>query len=385
MKKKIGIITILKVGNYGAELQAYATQAILKKLGYDAEIIDYLFYKHPHHKKTKRSTPILPFTLSAKLKEWFYPKLSKLKSFRYKDSLKKREERFSQFHIENTSMSTTYRSIDELYATKMNYDVYMVGSDQVWNPGVYSNIEPYFLTFAPLGARRVAYASSFGVEILPEGCKTFYRELLSKFDAIGVREEKAVNITNEICKKNIAQWVLDPTLLLSSVDWASVNKPIRIAEKQYILLYELTPCEYIRELAYYFHNKLGLPIVRICKNAAKEERSSSSIVNIIDAGPAEYLSAIENASLVLTNSFHGTAFSINFSKDFYVITPRRKHNNSRQQSLTRLFGLENRLLIEGAEFPAIEKLKIDYEKVSLILEQERDKSIKFLINAIDGE
>ncbi len=131
---KIGIITILKVENYGAELQAYATQAILKKLGYDAEIIDYLFYKNPGHNKTKASSPVLQFSFHTKLKEWLYPKITSFKSILNRKTKKRRTQRFIEFHTQNTSLSETYSSIDKLFSSMMNYDVYITGSElcSIW-------------------------------------------------------------------------------------------------------------------------------------------------------------------------------------------------------------------------------------------------------------
>ena len=153
---KVGIITILKVNNYGAELQAYATQAALKKLGYEAEIIDYLFYKNPNHKPTRRSRPMFSHSLVVKVKERLYPIIERLRSARNKKSQQLRKQRFEMFHRDNTSMSATYHIIDELYAAKMDYDVYLTGSDQVWNPNIYSSLDPYFLDFAPKESKRIS-------------------------------------------------------------------------------------------------------------------------------------------------------------------------------------------------------------------------------------
>lgn len=381
---KIGIITILKVNNYGAELQAYATQAVLKKLGYDAEIIDYLFYKHPKHKKTKASAPLFTFPFVCKLKEWLYPKISALKSLPNHAAFDCREKRFDDFHKENTSLSPTYYSIDELYSAHLDYDVYVTGSDQVWNPGIYSSIAPYFLTFAPKGKKRIAYASSFGVEQIPVYAINYYKEWLRAYDAIGVREKNALKLVEDIANVK-ATLVLDPTLLLTKNDWDKVSKPV-IPEIRgnYILLYELTPCPYILELAYYLSKNKGLRIVRICKDAHKQDKGHN-IINIIDAGPAEFLSLFSGASLIITNSFHGTAFSINFQKDFYTVLPLRKKNNSRQRSLLELFGLTERLIMESSPLPDALKMNIDYTYANQRLNEERNKSIHYLQHAIDGK
>lgn len=377
---KVGIITILKVNNYGAELQAYATQAALKKLGYEAEIIDYLFYKNPNHKPTRRSRPMFSHSLVVKVKERLYPIIERLRSARNKKSQQLRKQRFEMFHRDNTSMSATYHIIDELYAAKMDYDVYLTGSDQVWNPNIYSSLDPYFLDFAPKESKRISYAASFGVTQIPDYAKAYYRKQLLNYSVIGVRERSAVNIVKAIAGKD-AEWVLDPTLLLSQEEWQKVSRPCHI-NGEYILIYELTPCSYIRQLAEHFHQEKGWKMVRVCKSVIPEEKDGS-ILNITDAGPAEFLSLVANATLVVTNSFHGTAFSVNFNRDFYTILPMRKQNNSRQRSLLEMFGLTERLLMEGSPMPNASSMTIDYTTVSMRLSNERRKSINFLKQAID--
>lgn len=379
--KKVGIITILKTNNYGAELQAYATQAILNKLGFKSEIIDYLFYKNQHHKRTRKSLPVFKFGLKKRFAEWAYPLVMSLNALGSRKQSGIRAYRFDKFHKENTALSTVYRSMDELYAAKLDYDVYMVGSDQVWNPGVYSSLLPYMLTFAPEEKKRIAYASSFGVSQIDKSQEWFYKKYLPQFSAIGVREKNAVALVDKIsgCK---ATWVLDPTLLLTKEDWLKVAKHSYDIPKDYILLYELTPCPYILELAKYFKEKNGMDIVRICKNASVEDRDGD-ILNIIDAGPAEFIDLFVNAGMVITNSFHGTAFSINFGKDFCTIAPARKHNNSRQKSILELFGLEERLISENTPFEALSIKEINYPNVKKRLDEEREKSLCFLTNAID--
>lgn len=376
---KIGIITILKVNNFGAELQAYALQRILNLLGYDAEIIDYLFYKNPQHIKTVRSKPNFHFGIKKILAEKVYPLYMWGKTLLDPKDKKIRAQRFALFHQVHTKLSKTYRTIDELFSAKLDYDVYMVGSDQVWNPGIYSSLDPYFLKFAPKGKKRLAYASSFGVSEIPSYAYTYYHDSLKAFDVIGVREANAVDLVKNLCGKK-AQWVLDPTLLLTKKDWndiAVVPEAVKNFQNGYILLYELTPCPYILRLAYHLNKTLSLPIVRVCKSASIEDKDKM-ILNITDAGPAEFVGLFSNAQLVITNSFHGTAFSINLERNFYTVAPLRKQNNSRQQSLLRLFGLENRLLMEGEQFRSVNDVSIDYDPVRKLLSEERNKSIQFL-------
>lgn len=377
---KIGIITILKVNNYGAELQAYATQAVLKRLGYDAEIIDYLYYKNKKHIRTQLSRPLFPIPLKKTLAEFLYPIISDIKRLCYCRQASIRENKFEVFHQKYTSLSRTYRTIDSLYSGATDYDVYIAGSDQIWNPGTFSSLDPYFLAFAPEVKKRIAYASSFGVNTIPEYAKQYYSTQLSRFHAIGVREKDATGLIKSLCGKE-STWVLDPTLLLDKNEWRKVSSSINNWPERYILIYELTRCKYIKNLALHFSKMMNLPIVRICKDSVPED-NAASIIQITDAGPGEFLTLFEKASLIVTNSFHGTAFSLNFNKNFYTVVPRRKDNNSRQRSILQLCGLEHRLLTEGSDYP--EKIQdIDYNTVNGIIKEERDKSIKFLTDAIN--
>lgn len=373
---RIGIITILKVNNYGAELQAYALQAVLKKLGNDAEVIDYLFYKNRKHIKTKRSKPLFKFGLKKRMAEKLYPILTQMREHR-SEAYIRREANFEKFHCQNTSLSETFATIDELYASCPDYDVYVSGSDQVWNPGIYSSVLPYLLDFAPEGKRRIAYASSFGVGSLPADARTVYQKMLSKYAAIGVRESSGVDIVRSLGLNAVN--VLDPTLLLDKEDWMKVSVNPDGLPAEYILIYEITSSPYLANVAKEVASRMNIPMVRICRSASKEDNDA---VNVLDAGPAEFLSLMRHAAFVVTNSFHGTAFSINFQKPFFVVTPSRKDNNSRQKNLLNLLGLSHRLLMEGDPVPT--DMAIDYCDATCRLNEEREKSINFLTSAING-
>ncbi len=379
--KKVGIITILKVNNYGAELQAYATQKVLQLMGYDAEIIDYLFYKNSHHKRTKMSAPTAKMSLKKHIQEYLFPILAKWRARHYREAQEAREAKFDLFHKENTRLSVCYDTVDKLKSAKLDYDVLISGSDQVWNPGIYSSLDPYLLRFGTEKMKRIAYASSFGVSSLPEDVKEYYKEALQNYSAISVREDKAVDIVKSVSGCD-AQLVLDPTLLLNKEQWMSVAKPVdNLIGEPFVLIYELSNIPYIKQVAKYISEQTGMPIVRICKNASVED-SEKDIINIIDAGPAEFLYLLDKAGYVVTNSFHGTAFSINFNKQFYTIIPKGKANNSRQRSILKLMDCEDRMLIEGSAMPEIELL--DTKKVAVILQSERKKSMNYLKAAIDG-
>jgi hypothetical protein len=384
MCKKVGIITIFKVNNYGAELQAYATQKALQIMGYDAELINYPFYKNERHIRTTASRPVFPMTVKKKFEEWAYPKIAKFKLLiQHNKNDEKRKANFERFYINFARLSPEYRKIEELYNTDRLYDAYIVGSDQVWNPGIYSSLDPYFLKFAPRDKKRLSYASSFGVSSFPDYTREYYKEALTDLNAIGVREENAVQIVKDLSGRQ-AQWVLDPTLLLDASDWSSIAKKMEEIPEKFVLLYELTPCPSLKEFALYIAKEKNAKVVRLTKDAAAVEMDGS-VINVPVAGPSEFLWMFEHAAFVVTNSFHGTAFSINFNKDFYVVTPARKKNNSRQQSILKLFNLSERLINEGEPLPQKGLWNIDYNPVNKILEEEIKKSKLFLKNAIDGE
>ena len=379
-KKSIGIVTIAKVNNYGAELQAYATQCALKKMGHDAEIIDYLYYVHPEYKKTKMSQPLeKSFVRSCKI--LLYNLLTRFKQRGYRKELRLRRERFKQFHSENTSFSKTYYSMNELYAASHSYDIYMSGSDQVWNPNSYTSLKPYLLSFAPRGAKRIAYASSFGVSSIPHTYKALFAENLNQFSSIGVRESKGVEIVEEITNTPV-QCVLDPTLLLNKEDWSRVARNLDVFDGKYILVYELADNPYIMELAQLMSKRLNCKVIRLCKDAIRYEDDELA-VNVLNAGPAEYLYAFMNAQFIVTNSFHGTAFSINFSKDFYTVISDKKNNNSRQISLLEMFGLTERLVVANTDFDTLTQSHVNYNEVNKRLEEQRVCSFNFITRAIN--
>ncbi len=379
---KIGIVTILKTNNYGAELQAFALQYKLQKLGFNAEIIDFLFYKNTNFIRTRRAKPFVKIGLRKWLKEFLNPFAERLMAFPHRVAKKARDLRFIHFHETHSRFSPrTFRSVDELYNTKLSYDVYLVGSDQVWNPFSNINLEPYFLTFAPKGKKRISYASSFGVSIIPEDAQPIYQELLNNLDHISVREAQGVNLVQGLTGRS-AQHVLDPTLLLDDSEWGKVAS-FSFETSDYLLLYVLSSSDYATQLAKKIAADLDLTLVRICKNAVRQD-ADDSIINIIDAGPAEFVGLFMNASFIITNSFHGTAFSVNFEKPFYTILPQHKSNNSRQEGLLSSLGLSNRAIPEGTSMPVQGEYFVDFSEARLSLVQARKLSTDFLVNAIKG-
>lgn len=382
--KKIGIITILKCNNFGAELQAYATQKKLSLMGYDAEIIDMLYYKHPDFKSTRMSKPFVKKSVKEKIVELI--KFSILNPIIYNmvplfsKKLRTRNRKFDEFHEKNTKLSETYRSIDELYRNCKEYDVYIVGSDQVWNPGTGMNIEPYFLTFAPESKKKISYASSFGVTSIAPPYKAKFHELLNNLDHISVRESAGVNLVKEIANKR-AELVLDPTLLLNKAEWNTCGSGIKLNEGKYVLVYEVHPSEKIQQMALDYAHKNNMPVYRVGVRGIFNWKTKG-ITNLVDIGPADFVSLFENAAMVFTNSFHGTAFSVNLGKDFYTVLSKVGKKNSRMTSLLSILGLESRIIYHEDD-TAIDYSSYDKERTQELLQAERDKSVRYLEKSIN--
>jgi len=379
--KKIGIITILNVNNYGAELQAFALHHKLKLMGYQNEIINYLYYKNPAYRPETKSAPLIEQGLKSKLKEAILKRIDMFAQFANPKIAKKRSQRFDDFHGQLTKTSKPFKSYSELYKADHPYDTFIVGSDQVWNPNNHTSIEPYYLTFAPKGAKKISYASSFGVESISKQHHHIYKNLINNLDFISTREDDGVKIIKSITGKD-AVHVVDPTLLLSKTEWEKILVPYE-ENAPYILLFVFKNSKYVTDLAFHLQKQTGYKIIRVCKNEMRVE-PDSKILNIRDMGPCEFLGLYQKASIVLTTSFHGTIFSLIFEKPFYTITPASKNNNSRQQSLLAMIDQQSRLIKEGDQFPDLENLVIDYTKVREIIEERRKASIAFLEKAINN-
>lgn len=385
---KIGIITIVKVNNYGAELQAFALEKKLQQLGYNAEIIDYLYYKNWRYKDSTMSKAFIPMNYKEKI--LYYLKY-RLINFSidcicpfFNKAIKKRRNNFLEFHKINTQFSQRFTSMPALYNYYPQYDVYMVGSDQVWNPFTSSSIEPYFLTFVPKEKNKIAYASSFGVTTIPESLKRKYQELLSNLNHISVREQSGVTLIKQLIDKK-TYLALDPTLLLNKKDWNKVMKIYPNMPPKYVLIYQLSDSHAIINLALRIGKQYKMKIYRICKRAYANTYNDG-IINILDAGPAEFLSLIYNATFMITNSFHGTAFSINFNIPFYSIISSQKSNNSRLESLLNITKLNSRLLKDNVQIESVDISKsIDYTIANNILESYRKQSIEYLTNSIENK
>ena len=368
---KIGIITIQKCNNYGADLQAYALGAKLRSMGYDAENIDYLFYKHPRHQGSKLEKPTLPISLKNRIKELLSPIIATLKGLRNRCVSIERRKRFDEWFNANVKVGREYRSVKSLYDDPPKYDVYVTGSDQVWNPRLYSNIKPYFLDFAPQDKRCIAYASSIGVPTISPLVYKTYKKLLARYSAIGVREPTSERIIAGMGLCAPVKTVVDPTLLLTCEEWLAVaRQPKDVRPYSYVVEYNLEGKEAIHAFAMRCAKQLSVSLIDITASAY---------------GPGEFLWLFAHARAAVVCSFHGTIFSVMNKVPFYsVYQESAGRNGGRIALFAKSIGLGDRMIPYSRLGSVQLDFIVDFTNAERSLEKIRHDSTEFLRSAIDG-
>ena len=250
----------------------------------------------------------------------------------------------------------------------------------MWAPGTGMNLEPFFLTFAPEGRKRISYASSFGVTSLPKQNEEKFKELLNGLDCISVRETAGSNIVKQVTGRE-ARVVLDPTLLLNKKEWKECSSGFNPNKNGYVLVYEVHPSAKIQQLAIEYAKEYSIPVYRVGVRGMFNWKTEG-IENLVDIGPADFISLFENASIVFTNSFHGTAFSVNLSKNFYTVLSKAGKKNSRMTSLLSILGLESRIVYQE-DCSNVSFEQYDTAKAQEQLQAEREKSVRYLKESIN--
>ncbi len=363
--KKIRTITFHNAHNYGAMLQAYALIKKLDELGYDAEIIDYrnpiienrykvikVYGKNPIKIIRQMAIQISEYSIN-----------------------KKRYMAFSKFMKEKLKCSkNTYYDVKDI---KEDADVYITGSDQVWNPNIVGEIsDAYTLNFGNREIKRISYAASIGNSNIEPKYVNEYKNKLEKIDFISVREEDAKESLKKIIDKDITI-VLDPTLLLTKEEWNKEIKECPKEKEKYILAYVVEDNEEYRKIVNYLSEKTGLKVIHF----EKKDNYKNVLKNAYTEGPMEFVNLIKNAEYVVATSFHATVFSILYNKKFFII-PHKK-TGSRVTNLLDKLNIKDRIYYNLDEFKNIDyNLETNWNNVERILEEERKKSIKFLLNSI---
>lgn len=380
---RIGLLTIQKPPeNYGASLQCYALWKYIRSLGYDCEVIDLYRPWHPEYVPGSRD-PQVKKSASQRFKSFLRRLTGRSKRQNKARLTGPRRKAFETFNA-LPDYSNPYKSVDELYRNPPLYDVYMAGSDQIWNPAMPIVNEAYFLTFAPEGAPRISYASSFAVDELDAKTSDKYACWLSRFSSISVRERTGVGIVDRMKGVSKAVQVLDPVFLLPRAEWDAMAEAPGLTE-EYLFVYTLqlqAPIiAYVRKLT----RILNLKAVLIVSSTG-ESVDDPDIIQIDDAGPSQWLGWIRDARMVVTDSFHCTVFSMLFGKPFLTVCSKPVVS-SRITDLLSMFSLENHFVsavrLGESSLSDSEATGFDYERFLSRLETERARSCDFLNAALN--
>ena len=349
---KVGTLTFPGSPSHGASLQMYALYTALEKMGVDVEVINYISDK-VNHKKS--STDLV----KAKIAALF---------------LKNSEAAFARFESQiNISPKVPMTTTAELAEAARTYDRIIVGSDQVWNPVVTGNDMNFYLEFCDDAAKKASYAPSFGVDRVAEADREKISGLLSEITHLSAREERGREMIYELTGRDVPI-VLDPTFLVDADDWRKLKKPSG-AKGEYVFLYTVKPSPKLLQAAQKFADKYGYKLVYISGGLHGILNKFNPTKHTVSGiGPSEFISLIDNAKYVFTNSFHGSAFSIILNKNFFV--EFSSDTNSRLKTLIQKFDLGDNVI--DCDSFTYEWLQRDYTTVNQMLADKRQESLSYL-------
>ena len=365
--KKVGIITFHASHNYGSMLQAYALQQVVLGMGYDCEIINFRSVAQKEMYK-----PIfMRGTLYGKCVRFIIQAT-------YALGILKKYRLFEKFLKENLILSSKeYNTLKDLENADFNYDYFISGSDQIWNSTTLYVDPLYYLRFAP-SYKRVALAPSFGRDYIADYNRSKMSIWISDYPYISVREKSGVSLIEEMTGRK-AQHLLDPTLVITSEEWKKFLEIKEHKRQNYILAYFLDePSDYARLQLLKLKNEMGCEIKSIPFIFKNMEYSDASIA----AGPKEFVSLIANARLVCTDSFHGTAFSLNMHTPFYTFEREYGAANKQSERILSILSMVGMMQRYEPHITECSIDEIDFNYSDLVLSKEREKVYEFVQNAI---
>lgn len=355
---KIGILTFHCAHNYGAVLQAYALQEKIKMLGYDVEIIDY----QPEYITYHYSVFSRKFISSSNLFKALAKMIITGLTFYSKT---KRRKGFAKFIRDKFNLSD---KVDNKIPS--HYDLYIIGSDQVWNFNLTHGVDKIWFGFFETknNAKIISYAASFGSASIKEKEKKFLEEAFKNFDGISLREKEPIPLLQTITTNKLVN-VLDPTLILNVEKWNNLAiKPS--FDKKYVLVYQVIRSKHTNKIANELAKQLNAEVVEIPAAVSYKNLNNKYMTTT----PEEFLGWIKHADCVVTSSFHGTAFSIIYNRPFYSVN-LEDGSEKRPKNLLNILELKSRLINKDST-PTFEG--IDFEKVNNKLKASKDFSISYL-------
>lgn len=330
--KKAGIITFHRAINCGAVLQAYALQEKLKQ-NFDVYILDYRcdYIEEVYYNPDKYSTLLRKVAKNIIFwkKHYYY---------------KKKRQKFEYFQQNYLHLSQIYRNNNIGKANEI-FDLFIAGSDQIWNPIFSHGDENYFLGFADRG-KKYSYAASFGGKQVDDAYRKKITALLNEFSSVLVREEEGKEYADFLLGEKRAVTVCDPVFLLDKKEWKN-KLGLKEKDGEYILLYLIAKTRYAVDFARQISRTTGKKVLFF--NASGRKNVDAEFTDIRDAGPVDFLNYILGASCVITSSFHALAFSIIFNIPFYYeLNHETINSNSRIENIAKIFGIIDREITDVA-------------------------------------
>lgn len=394
--KKLANLTLV-INNYGTKLQSYALCKAIKSFNLvEPEVINIQDSWHGVNVKISRKKQLIDVFKTYKFKSlkkifdfirWQNQfKLVRKNIADFKDAIARKDELFAEFD-KNIPYTQKDYTIDNIRDGQLSdYEMFIVGSDQVWNAPRLGCIDVYMCDFLPQKKRGLSYAASFAINEIPDNFLDDYKKYISNMDTLLVREAKGV----ELCKqlgRNDARHVVDPTLLLEGDEYEElVTNPIDlVGTGDYILVYSLTSSMKIYEQASKLAARNNCKMVMLKRTPCPPMASTfKNAVDLLEVGPSEFLGLIKHAKCVVTGSYHALMFSLLLHTDFYIYLDNANAENSRLLSTLEMFGLNDQLYYETSSLPK-NLPNVDFDAVEPIIKNKREESLRLLRESIEKQ
>lgn len=392
--KKLAILTLV-INNYGTKLQSYALARAIKSLGLvEPEVINLQGSWHGKTVRISRKKQLLDVLKTYKLKSfkkiidfvrWNYEfKVVRQNGDSFVESKSRKDALFQEFDKLIPYSKRAYTLEDVRGRQLSDYELFLVGSDQVWNAPRVGCLDVYMCDFLHKKRSGLSYAASFAISSIPEHLRADYTKYIENMDTLLVREERGVELCRELGRDD-AKHVVDPTLLLEGKDYEELTtRPTAlVGEGDYVLVYSLTSSMKIYREASKLAKRNNCKMVMLKRVPCPPLASSfKDAIDLLEVGPAEFISLIKYAKCVVTGSYHALMFSLLMHTNFYIYMDDASAENSRLLSSLAMFGLEKQLHYETSSLPKTLP-QIDFEAVEPIMKTKREESLELLRESIE--
>lgn len=368
---KVALLTFHNSLNYGAALQAYATQQAISSMGPECIIVDY------QNDKRRDASKIIMSSVKS-LKKRDLKNAAKYVAGGF--FIRRRKRKFSRFYEDNiTKTSECYTLGNELKGLNDMFNTFIIGSDQVWNYRNNGTDFAYLLDFVGDDKKKISYSSSFGLAEIPVDLRNRYAELLNRINYLSTRESYGIQIIKKLTGRD-AELVLDPVFLLDKSQWLSLckNEP---KKDKYVFCYTNRPNQWRDFIMQTNYSTKNLKVYKITRHLTVRDFISLKVRSKYSISPTDFINTVANAELVVTASFHGIAMAIILNVPFVALLTGDPGKDERILNILRITGLEDRIFSEEFSNEKVNE-PIDFISAEKKLEVYRRSSTEFLKHAI---